>query len=1026
MFNLKITCLVDTGSNLNILGSEGLYLLEKYNLKVSYPSDYLRVTTADGTPQENQGLVYLPIVFNNKETLLKCLIIPSIQHALILGIEFCQAAGLSLNFSNNSWQVATVNNSVVRTAVSSAVDALQSSDELTPGQQALLQEKITLFQELSQKKLGRTTLIEHKIVTTDEKPFRHKQYPLSPALQKILVQEVDEMLETGVIRPSTSPYRSPMLLVRKKDGTYRACFDGRTLNKVTVRDAYPLPSIDSIISKIRDAHFLSTIDIKKAFYNIPLSEDSRAKTAFAVPGKGLFEHCVMAFGLTNAPATMSRLMDIVLDESVSQYVFNYLDDIIVVTPTFELHLEMLQKLYERLKYAGLAVNAQKCQFCRSSLKFLGYIVDRQGIRPSGELIEAVVNLSIPKTTTHVRRLLGLINFNRSFLPDCSRYTVPISDLLKSKKKGQPITWTPEADEAFSEIKRILTTAPVLATAEYDKPFIVETDASQNAVAGVISQMKGNVRHPIAYASRTLSKAERKYTVTEKELLAVLFALQKFRAYIEGTTFEVYTDHASLAWLHNLKDPVGRLARWAIKISQFDMIIKHRPASKMVFPDYLSRDVPGLNVLGVQELKPDGWYNGLAEKVITLPERYPDFKVVNNILYKHIKSDNPVISNTSEWKLVVPTANRREIFESMHSDPLAAHFGVSKTLSRISDLYYWPKMRQDIVRYVRNCRICAAHKVCNAGRYGLMGNYKEINFPMQLLSIDWLGPLPLSKKRNQYLLVCVDWFTKYVFLFPCTKATTANAIKFLENNIFLTFGVPQLLLSDNGRQFTSQSFKDFLAKYKVQKHWLNARYHPQINNSERVNRVVITAISSYLHGNHREWDENLNKIQQAIRLACHDSTGYSPAFLMFARQVPITGDFYGEIPPNNDHSLTIGEKFARISDSQKLPELYGEVRNKMKLAYEKNKKYYNLRKRQIVYKVGDPIWKRNYTLSNAAAYYSAKLAPKYIPCVVSKIVSNLVYELQDLDGKILGNWHVKDLKPDLCSEGFSDHEEDETS
>lgn len=987
-------------------------------------SGNLNVTTADGTPQDNRGFVYLPITYDDRHMSLKCLVIPSVQHTLILGIDFCKASNVTLTFQNFSWQANSSD-------LPQAVDSLHTSEELTPMQNKQLQKKVALFKSLSKKKLGRTNLIEHRIVTTDEKPFRIKQYPLSPALQKHLSQEVDEMLKLGVIRPSTSPYRSPMLLVKKGDGTYRACFDGRHLNKITVRDAYPLPSVESIISKIQNARFLSTVDIKKAFYNVPLAEESRAKTAFAIPGKGLFEHCVMAFGLTNAPATMTRLMDIILDESVSQYVFNYLDDIIIVTPTFELHLEMLQKLYERLKYAGLVVNAEKCQFCRPSLKFLGYVVDREGLRPSGELIEAVVNLSVPKTTTHVRRLLGLINFNRSFLPNCSQFTAPISDLLKNRKKGQPIVWTAEADEAFTEIKRRLTTAPVLASPDFNKPFIIETDSSDLALGAVLFQMQDDVRHPIAYASRTLTRSERKFTTTEKELLAVLFALTKFRAYVEGTTFEVYTDHASLTWLHNLKDPVGRLARWAIKISQFDMVIKHRSGSKMIFPDYLSRDTPAIegspdiNTLDVQHLIPDDWYRNMIQKVQDNPENYPDFSVKNDLLYKHIKLSCPVVSNLVEWKLVIPTANRQEIFEKFHSEPTAAHFGVSKTLARISDLYYWPKMRQDIVKLVRKCQICAAYKSPNAGRYGLMGTYKSINFPMQLLSVDWLGPLPLSKKRNQFLLVCADWFTKYVFLFPCTRATTANAIKFLENDVFLTFGVPQILLSDNGSQFISQAFKSFLAQYKVQKHWLNARYHPQINASERVNKVLISAISSYLHDNHREWDENIYKIQQAIRLSKHDSTGYTPAFLMFARQVPLSGDFYGEIQDNRDNTITIGDKFSRLDDSQNLPELYVDVRNRIRQAYEKNKQTYNLRKRPIRYKLGDKVWKKNYTLSNAAIYYSSKLAPKYIPCIVSKIISNLVYELQDTDGRNLGNWHVKDLKPDLCHDDEADSDEDDT-
>jgi hypothetical protein len=251
-----------------------------------------------------------------------------------------------------------------------------------------------------------------------------------------------------------------------------------------------------------------------------------------------------------------------------------------------------------------------------------------------------------------------------------------------------------------------------------------------------------------------------------------------------------------------------------------------------------------------------------------------------------------------------------------------------------------------------------------------------------------------------------------------NATSKSIIKFLENQVFLTFGVPQMFACDNGPQFISKEFKNLLQSYNIQKVFYNLRYHPQSNHTERVNRDIVRCLRSYIKSNHKDWDLCIHKVAQAIRTAKHEVTGFSPAFLTFGRNIPVSGAYYGKISDNNNNFPTITDKLLHINDLQEVPKLFTEVRQKILNYHNKNTKHYNLRKRDICYHVGDKLWKKNYTLSSAPNDYSAKLAPKYIPCIVNKVLSKVSYNLKDLDGNNLGNWHISDLK-----ENFSDNESD---
>lgn len=1014
----SLVALVDSGASISVIGENGLYLIEFFNLHV-YESGTEGVNTAEGRMQKITGYVQLPISVDGTCKVMKFWVVPTIRHFVILGNDFCEKFGtvidwnqktIVVNDKREGCEVGETTNEAVMT-----VNKIICRGELNSDQEQNLREVIGKFKSLSWEagtKLGRTNKIIHKIDTGEAEPIKQRYNNMSPYMLQHLNGELDKMLELGVVQPSSSPWASPVVLIKKSSGEYRFCFDGRKLNSVTKRDAYPLPHIDSILSKLTGAQFLSSIDLKAAFWQIPLDANSKEKTAFVIPSRGLYEFNVLPFGLNNAAQTQQRLMDTIFGPSLEPFVFVYLDDLLIATPTFEKHVEVLQQVYGKLHDANLTINFNKCEFCRASLRYLGFVIDRQGLRTDPEKVRAMVEYPRPNTRTEVKRFLGVAGWYRRFVPNFAVMSAPITQLIKGQKKGQAITWTTEAEESFVKIKEALVSAPVLASPDFTKLFSIQCDASDRGLGCVLVQANEEGKEtPVAYASRTLTDQERKYTVTEKECLGVLFGVEKFRPYVEGTKFKIITDHYSLLWLNQLKNPTGRLARWAMKLQQYDCEIEHRKGTLNVVPDALSRaphEVAILTMVKGESMK-DPEYRRRFERVSKFPDGNAVWKIQDDShLFRRLKSQN----GSPEWKLYVAETYRTEVMKSCHDEPIAAHLGMFKTLKRVQELYYWPRMRKDVQRYVRSCEVCKAQKPLNLAPPGLMGKSRKVSYPWQMIALDLIGPLPRSSKGNRFLLVVSDWFTKFCLLKPLRQATSSSITTYLRENVFYIFGAPQVIVCDNGKQLTSNMFRG-LAKEFGSQLWFNCKYHPQVNPVERVNKVVGAAIRSYIKDKrHDKWDSNIHEIGYALRTAVHESTGYTPVFLNFGRFVPVHGLLYGK--DENLHQFDLQPTFRDIyaESMDRLLPLYNEVKRKLDKAYHRNCHYYNLRRREApLYAVGDTVWKKNYVLSDASKRYAAKLEPKFVKCKIAEVLSPLVYRLTTENGVDLGRYHTKDLKPD---------------
>lgn len=973
-------------------------------------NDCITVTAAGGQNLNSLGYINLPIKFENQFHILKAHVIPDIKRNLILGIDFWRKFKICPKYTGSVTMFNDINCSLV-TPQHSFIQGYTNLDE---PQKKLADSVIKQFEDISfhRKGLGVTSLIQHRIETGNAAPIRQRYYRLSPEKQRILIEQVDEMLSLDVIEPCESAWSSPVLIVNKKNGQPRFCLDSRKLNSVTKRDAYNLPYISEILDNLRDARYLSSLDLSKAFWQIPIAAEDREKTAFYVPGRGTFCFKRTAFGLTNAPATQQRLVDLLFSE-FGLKVFAYLDDVIIISEDFNSHMTLLLRVLDKLKQANLTVNLEKCNFFRSQLKYLGYVVDSTGLRTDPAKVEAILNYPTPKSRKDLKRFLGTATWYRRFVPNFSTIAGPLNKLTSSKKGTPPFKWTPEADSAFQKLKECLVSAPVLSCPDYSKPFEVHTDASSYGVGAMLTQSIDGKEHPIAYMSKSLTAAEKNYSITERETLAVITALEHWRCYIEnGQQFTVYTDHSALKWFLSLSNPTGRLARWGVRLSAFNFVIKHRRGVDNVIPDALSRSVP-VSAIGSSTYvdTKDPWYKSIYHGCLNDPSKFANFIIKNNKLFRLSKNKHEMTSEFS-WKEVVPTEFREPIIHENHSEPKAGHMGIFKTYRRLALRYYWPGMYKDVVKFVSTCDKCLAYKAQNHQHLGEMGRPKQCSRPFQMISIDLMGPLPTTKKQNNYILVITCCFSKFCSIFPIKKATAVIITKILEESVFLVHGIPQTVLMDNGTQFTGKLTDALFQKYRIPNIYFTPKYTPQVNLVERYNRTIITCLSTYVNDDHRSWDLFIPEVQFAINNSVNEATGFTPSFLVFGRELVSCGSHYIDNDLGNEILFLPRDIYAENLGC--LASTFDTVQSRLWQAHVKNTSHYNLRRKFAEFNVGDVVMKRAYFLSDKANRFSKKLAPKFIKAKIIEKKSPLVYVLQDMSGKNLGSWHIKDLKLFVCN------------
>ena len=458
--------------------------------------------------------------------------------------------------------------------------------DVSEPQKSQLKQVLLSYPDVIANAPGRTTLVQHYINVGDTAPIQQKPYRVPYSQRELVKKELDRMLDAQVIRTSTSPWASPIVLVAKKDGDVRFCVDYRKLNRVAKFDAYPMPRIEELIDTVGPARVISTLDLAKGYWQIPVDEGSKDKTAFTTPF-GLYEFNVMPFGLHSAPATFQRMINHVLRDCWS-FARAYIDDIVIFSSSWEEHLDHLCKVLSCLQEANLTIKMAKCQFGRSEVRYLGHVIGGGKVKPDPQKLEAVKDYPTPVCKRDVRAFLGLAGYYHHFVPHFSTVAEPLTELTKGRNPDK-VRWTEDCEAAFGKLKELLVTPPVLKVIEPEKPYILQTDASELGLGAVLSQLGDNSgEHPVAFASRKLLPREKNYSVIEKECLAIVWSLQVFRVYLLGQKFTIETDHQPLSWLDKMKNTNHHLTRWALAVQPYRMELQHRRGSLNKNADGLSR------------------------------------------------------------------------------------------------------------------------------------------------------------------------------------------------------------------------------------------------------------------------------------------------------------------------------------------------------------------------------------------------------------------------------------------------------
>ena len=732
------------------------------------------------------------------------------------------------------------------------------------------QNKGCMATSLSQ--LTTANLEPHTITTTSDKPIKLKPYKLSKDHSDILKNEIISLLNRGLIEPSHSPWSFPVLLVQKKNGKYRMCIDYRKLNDITVKDSYALPFIDELISSVRGAKIFSALDLFSGYHQIPMNKKDIEKTSFTTKF-GNYNFLVMPFGLTNAPASFQREMNRILLPLIGECLFVYIDDIVVYSKNIKEHIQHLKKVFNIFTKYNLSINLQKCQFFKKEVEVLGHVLTPNGLKTSQNKVKSIALWDKPTNINQLRSFLGLTSYYRKFIKN---YSIRANPLFRLLKKNSKFNWDNKCNNAFEDLRQCLLTDPILVYPDFNKHFIIRTDASTKGIGGVLLQVEEDkLEHPISCVSRSLKPAEENYSITDLEGLAVIYTLKKFRQYIVSNKNQTIfiTDHKPLTGFFKKSLPVkGRHLRWIEEFNKYNIIIKYEKGKNNVFADALSR-LPSEENEGIL-LTINSILNDFNPKDLDLPEgiiKYfsKNYQVIDNTLYYK--------KNDMYLKVIYRDEDKKDIINRAHN---VGHEGSEKTAQRIMQSYYWPGIWNDVKMWVKSCHRCQLFRPKPLAK-NTEDHITPIEKPFTRVGLDIIGPLQETKQGNNYIITLVDYFTKWPEAKAIPNIKSEEVIKFL-NEIFSRHGPPEIIVTDNGSSFISDITKMMVDLYGSWIHFVTP-HHPQSNGMIENRNREIGKILRLLLENEQEWDECLPSVLWALRTTKSSKTKFSSFELLYGRK-----------------------------------------------------------------------------------------------------------------------------------------------
>ncbi len=736
-------------------------------------------------------------------------------------------------------------------------------------------------------------------------PSTPRLRPMSPVDIKTIDEHVRELLEGNAIEACIPEFAS-LMFVAHEEGKSRVVIDSRALNDITVDQFYPLPHVPDLLLKAAGKRYLSTLDIKAAYHRIALDEESQRYSAF-ISHRGCFKFKVMSFGLKNAGAHFMHAITAVLS-GTEEFTLVYLDDILVYSDTKEEHLEHLDAVLSRLKAARMPLSINKCQFAKSSVKYLGHIVSTEGRAPLLDRTTAIVNWPRPKTVKELQSFLGVANYYSMFIPDFAKMAAPLNDIVgkATKAAGKVIVWTPEGEAGFEELRKSFIAPAMLKPLDPLKPFVVECDASSRSIGAALMQEhpapEGDiVLLPVIYFSKKLTNTESRYPAYDLELLALTGAIKAFQFPLLSSPFpfKVYTDHQALRYFTELRALSPRHWRLKLLMDKFRFTIVHVPGSKQVISDALSR-------AGFDEDKPDNRLILLDPSLFANPADLDapasaTAKLLEPALIRliaeatakdaetealaqqsgYVKRNGLVVlvgEGAAGERIVVPTAARIAVIEAHHDHKAAGHRGATATRKAVALRFVFPRMRDMVRSFVDSCVPCQENKRSHARAAGLLQPLERPSGPWKDIHIDFFGPLPRSGDDYRYVMVVIDRYSRYTHFIPMRDITTDSLVEAFIHEVYRLHGPPSSITTDRGTQFTSDLWQGLMRASDIEARMTTA-YHPEANGvCERANQHIILFLRAYLNGQQDNWYDLLPFCELAYNTAFHTAIGTSPFYL----------------------------------------------------------------------------------------------------------------------------------------------------
>lgn len=791
-------------------------------------------------------------------------------------------------------------------------------------------------------------------------------YNMSERELKALKDYIDEMLGKGFIRASNSPSGAPVLFAKKKDGSLRLCVDYRGLNRITRKNRYPLPLIGNLVDQLRAATLFTKFDLRHGYNNVRIAPGDEWKTAFRTR-YGSFEYLVMPFGMTNSPATFQYFMNDIFQDMVDVCVVIYLDDILVFSNSLEEHRVHVRQVLTRLREHNLHARPEKCSFHTTSVEYLGVIITPEGVSMDPKKVQAILDWPAPRSIRELQSFLGFANFYRRFIDNYSGIVKPLTRLLR---KDVVWAWSDECAKVFNLLKKCFTTAPILRHFDPNLPIILECDASDYAIAGIISQfdpVAGDIR-PVAFHTRTMINAELNYDIYDKELLAIVEGFKEWRAYLEGSqhTIQVYSDHNNLQYFTTTKQLSRRQARWSEYLSGFDFNIQYRAGRLGAKPDALTR-------------RPDVYpkksftahANAFNNKVLIPPERLaanvllkeeillsrirtaphdeffdlhsPPIGTENNSPYS-LSDDNTLLLRNG--RIYVPDYGRLrlDIMQAYHDHKLRGHPGIRKTKQLIMRDYFWPHLTRDVTNYVRTCHECKRAKGRRHKPYGYLKPLPIGERPWSSISMDHIVGLPTSEGYNAVLVV-ICRLTKQAIFIPCHKTDdTTEFVKLFITHVFSKHGMPADIVSDRGSVFVSHFWRALCKALDITSN-VSTAYHPETDGqTERVNAILEQYLRHYISYDQDDWVQFLPLAEFVYNNTPHSATGVTPFFANKGYHPRLSISF--DNLPNHAAHLAARE----------LKELQTHLRDQISVANEHYSKFADKRRDATpTWSKGDLVW-----------------------------------------------------------------------